>query len=152
MNKNVLPPTTKKVSMHISDRVNEEIRDKTLFDLNILKDSNEEVLSSRIKKLDYEWDTERFLETNAALLVLLSSIKGYVKNKNNCFLMTGAVSFFLLHHALFGWVPPFHIITNMGFRTAEEIIKEKTVIKFIRGDFGENNIDNIEEIYDLIEK
>jgi hypothetical protein len=57
------------------------------------------------------------------------------------FLLTGAVGFFLLQHALQGWCPPLPVIRKMGVRTVEEINNERIVLKNIRGDFSHNNTD-----------
>lgn len=135
MKKNLLPPTTKRVSLHTCNQVNQAIRDKTLCCINTYKDSEDVILSQKIEKLNYEWDTERFLEADAGSLVLLSSIKGYKKKKCCWFLLTGTVGFFLLQHALQGWCPSIPVIRRFGVRTAEEINQEKTVFKMLRGDF-----------------
>lgn len=79
MNKGILPPTTKKAAFHTCNQVNEDIRNKTTCCINTYRNSGEAVLSDKIEKLNREWDTERVLETNAASVVLLSSILGYKK-------------------------------------------------------------------------
>ena len=101
--------------------------------------------------MNREWDTERVLETNAASVVLISSLAGYKKSKCACFVLTGAVGFFLLQHALQGWCPPIPVIRRLGIRTAEEISQEKTVIKLIRGDFFHHN-KCVEEMLGATEK
>lgn len=141
MNKGIFPPTTKKAAFHTCNKVNQDIRNKTICCINTYKSCGEAVLSDKIEKLNQEWDTERVLETNAASVVLLSSIMGYKKKKCCWFLLTGAVGFFLLQHALQGWCPPLPVTRKLGVRTAEEISQEKTVFKLIRGDFSGNNED-----------
>lgn len=141
MKKNLLPPTTKKAASHTCSKVNQDIRNKTIRCINTYKDSSEAILSQKIKKLDHEWDTERLLETNAASIVLFSSIMGYKRKKCCWFFLTGAVGFFLLQHALQGWCPPLPVIRRLGVRSAEEINQEKTVFKLIKGDFLQNNND-----------
>ena len=78
------------------------------------------------------------METNAASIILLSSILGFNKKEANYFILSGIVGFFLLMHALQGWCPPLPIIRKMGVRTAEEIYAEKSALKQIRGDFLDN--------------
>lgn len=138
MNNSILPPTTKRVAFHTCNKVNEDIRNRTLSCINTYKSSGEAVLSDKIQKLNREWDTERVLEAHAASVVLFSSIMGYKKKKCCWFLLTGAVGAFLLQHALQGWCPPLSIIRKLGVRTAEEINQEKTAFKMIRGDFSGN--------------
>jgi hypothetical protein len=141
MNKNILPPTTQKAALNTCDLVNGEIRTGTVCCIDKYKDSSEAVLSDKICRLDYEWDTERVLEAKTAICVLLSSIIGCGKKRSCMFFMTGALGFFLLQHALLGWCPSLPIIRKMGVRTAEEINNEKTVLKFLRGDFSHETND-----------
>ncbi len=151
MKKEIFPPTTKKVAFHTCNKVNQDIRNKTIICINTYKDGGEAVLSDKIEKLNREWDTERILETNAASVVLLSSIMGYKRKKCCWFLLTGAVGFFLLQHALQGWCPPLPVIRKLGVRTAEEINQEKTVFKSIRGDFS-GNTDDSNALLNMAEK
>lgn len=151
MNKGILPPTTKKAAFHTCNKVNQDIRNKTVCCISKYKNCGEAVLSDEIDKLNREWDTERVLETNAASVVLLSAIMG-IKKKQLCwFLLTGAVGFFLLQHALQGWCPPLPLIRKLGVRTAEEINQEKTVFKLIRGDFS-GNTDDTSVLLNMAEK
>ena len=122
-----------------------------IFDLSTSDDEHEKNDMNKIEKLNHEWDTERFLETNAASVVLLSSIIGYKKSKCGLFLLTGAVGFFLLQHAFQGWCPPLPIIRKMGVRTAEEISNEKIVFKKIRGDFSKD-FDDADSLLGMAEK
>ncbi len=151
MSNNCLPPTTKKTAYHTCNKVNEDIRNKTISNIITYKDSGGAILSKKIKKLTHEWDTERVLEVNAGSMILISSIMGYKKKRSNCFLMTGAVGFFLLQHAIQGWCPPLPVIRKLGVRTAEEINHEKTVYKIKRGDFSESTND-ADELLKMAEK
>lgn len=139
--KNIFPETSKRVQRHTCHNSNMQIRENTINCIIAYKDSSEEALTERINCLDYEWDTERVLETNAASIVLASSVLGFMKSKK-FFLLTGAVGLFLLQHALQGWCPPLPLIRKLGIRTAEEIENEKTVLKILRGDYDQilNNI------------
>ncbi|MGC6173428.1 YgaP family membrane protein [Lacrimispora sp. 38-1] len=138
MKYNILPQTTKKSAKHTCNKVNKNIRNKTVCCIEKYKDSNKEILTERINKLNFEWDTERVLETNAASIILLSSILGFRKKRDNCFILSGMVGFFLLMHALQGWCPPLPIIRKFGVRTAEEISEEKFALKHLRGDFSDH--------------
>jgi hypothetical protein len=132
---NILPPTAQKVFLRTDPAINAEIKNQTIRNLNIFKNCNEADISERIRKLDLEWDTERLLEVNASLLMLVSSYLG-VKTSRIWFLLTGAVGVFMLQHALQGWCPPLPLIRKWGVRTADEINSEKTALKAMRGDFN----------------
>lgn len=151
MKNNIFPQTTKKSAMHTCNKVNQYIRNKTVCCLDKYLNSNEVLLSERIGKLDFEWDTERVLETNAASIILLCSILGFRKKEENYFVLSGIVGFFLLMHAIQGWCPPLPIIRKMGVRTAEEIFQEKISLKQIRGDFSDN-VNEVEKLLENAEK
>jgi hypothetical protein len=133
----IIPPTTKRVELHTSKIINEKIEKNTKENLNKYEGKKPEELSIRLTELDREWDTERVLEANAAGIILISTILGFTIN-TYWFVLIGFVSFFLLQHAVQGWCPPLPLIRRLGVRTQEEICSEKTVIKFLRGDFDEN--------------
>jgi hypothetical protein len=136
--KNIFPPTAKRVFLRTDPKINAEIRNQTIRNLNIFKNCNETEISERIRKLDQEWDTERVLEVNASLLLVLSSYLG-VKTSRIWFLLTGSVAVFMLWHAFFGWCPLLPIVRKWGVRTAEEIHSERTALKIIRADFKETS-------------
>lgn len=149
-NKNILPPTSKRVNQRTDAKVNTDIRSQTLKSLNIFQNCNEPGISDRITQLNGEWDTDRVLEVNAALLILLSSYLG-IKTSRFWFLLTGAVSVFMLQYALQGWCPTLPFIRKWGVRTSEEINAEKTALKILRGDFnGESQ--NAEDALNRAEK
>lgn len=151
MKNNMFPQTTKKSAMHTCNKVNQNIRNKTVCCIKKYIDSNEVLLSERIRKLNFEWDTERVLETNAASIILLCSILGFRKKDQNYFVLSGIVGFFLLMHALEGWCPPLPVIRKVGVRTAEEIFEEKAALKQIRGDFS-HNVNEANKVLENAEK
>lgn len=107
-------------------------------------------ITERIRALNLEWDTERVLEVNAALLIALSSYLG-VKTSRCWFFVTGMVGIFLLQHALQGWCPPLPVIRKWGVRTENEINDEKTALKVLRKDFA-NEYSTMEELLNNVEK
>lgn len=135
MNKKVLPSTTKRVQEQTNPCVNNEIRNCAMNRITTYKDSTPEMISDKINDLNYEWDIERFLEVNAASMILLFSLLGMRRSK--LFLFTGAIGAFLLQHALQGCCPPLPIIRSLGVRTAEEIYNERTALKIARNDFAQ---------------
>lgn len=150
MFKHIFPPTTQRVSLNTDPNVNEQIRN---IAINSLKDkavASDFIISERIKCLNAEWDVERFLEANAASLIVASTVLGLTKNK--CwFFLTGAVGFFLLTHALQGWCPPLPLLRKFGVRTAEEINHEKIALKMLRLDFADDYA-TVEEMLQIAER
>lgn len=139
MKKNIFPPTSQRVFLKTDPLTNAEIRNQTIRNLNIFKNTDATQISDRIRVLNQEWDTERFLGVNASLFILLSSYLG-IKLSRIWFLLTGATAVFMLWHDLLGWCPVLSIIRSWGIRTAEEIYSEKTALKVMRGDFNTENI------------
>jgi hypothetical protein len=144
---NKIPSTAYRVPLKTCPSLNNKIRNQTLWTLYRYKNSSKDEISKRIKQLNYEWDTERVLEANAAILILLSTVLG-IKHRRCWFALTAIVGTFLLEHALNGWCPPVPIIRKMGIRTTEEIHYEKMVLKILRGDF-EGVDGNIEKMFNM---
>jgi hypothetical protein len=133
MLKDSIPSTPERVPLHTNKDVNERIRVQT--EAKISEYANDrQGISSRLKELDREWDTERFLEANASTVVLVSVILGFA-HSIYWFILAGLVGFFLLQHAIQGWCPPLPVIRRLGYRTADEINHERVSLKFLRGDF-----------------
>lgn len=149
-NKNILPPTSQKVLLRTDPKINADIRNQTLRSLNIFKNCEAVEISDRIKNLSQEWDTERVLEVNASLLILLSSYLG-IKTSRFWFILTGTAAVFMLQHALQGWCPSLPFIRKWGVRTADEIGAEKTALKVMRGDFN-GECPNAEDALNKAEK
>lgn len=132
----ILPPTAQRIFLHTCPDTNTCIRNRTLENLTMYRESCGDILSGRVEQLNYEWDTERVIEAKTAAVVLLSSVLG-LKCHRAWFLLTAVSGGFLLQHALQGWSPAMPLIRKFGVRTAEEIYNEKTALKMQRGDFAE---------------
>ncbi len=131
---NLIPPNNKRVEMHTNKKINERIIQTTEENLKRYQYANSNSLTNRIKQLDSEWDTERVLEANAASIIFVCSLIGFLTSSYK-FIITGIISFFLFVHAIQGWCPPLPLIRRFGIRTQDEIQVEKMSIKFMRGDF-----------------
>ncbi len=130
----ILPPASKRVKIHTDRKVNEKITDKMLTNIRKYSKKNETEIAKRIEDLNHESDTERFLEANAAVIMMISTFLGYIRDKK-WFLLGGAAGAFLLQHALQGWCPPLPILRRLGIRTPEEIYNEKLALKILKGDY-----------------
>jgi hypothetical protein len=91
-------------------------------------------LSFRIEELENEWDIERVLETNASVLAFAGLGLGMAHNRK-WLAIPAVVLPFLFQHAVQGWCPPVPLFRRMGYRTREEIDREKYALKYLRGDF-----------------
>ena len=91
-------------------------------------------LTRRVTQLNYEWDFDRTVETEASLMGLLGLALGIAVDKR--FLVLPAfVSTMLIVHATHGWYPLLPLFRRIGVRTQDEIDRERYGLKAIRGDF-----------------
>lgn len=131
----MIPSTKDRVPQHTADHVNQTIREMT--EKNVIWAAAEpETLDRRIAALDREWDIERALEANAAVVALLSVTLGITAHRK-WFLFPAVVGGFLLQHAIQGWCPPVPVFRRLGFRTQTEIEAERHALKALRGDYRE---------------
>ncbi|MDF0728636.1 DUF2892 domain-containing protein [Cytobacillus sp. S13-E01] len=135
--KHLFPPTTTKVNMNTKAEINNRIQQKTENNIKNFYGKNKEEIDTRIKELDFEWDTERVLEINFASIVLLTSILGLFNKR--WITLSGIASVFMIQHSLQGWCPPLPIIRKLGVRTATEIQNEKTALKVLKERFSSEN-------------
>ena len=85
------------------------------------------LIDRRLEELDREWDIERALEANAAIILLIGMALGRLMNRRWYFLPT-AVATFLLQHAVQGWCPPVGLFRRLGVRTEREIDEERNAL------------------------
>lgn len=131
------------VAQNIRGRVRENTPDETnlKIDLKTRKhirkygDLNASEITLRIEHLQREWDIERTLEVNAAVLALTGLVLGTF-SKKRWYLLTTVVAGFLIQHGLQGWCPPLPLFRRMGIRTRQEIDEEIYALKVLRGDFN----------------
>ena len=122
-----------RVPEHTGAEFNQRIEDQTKERINFYS-NNPARIDQRLRELEEEWDIERTLETNASILSLLGLAMGFTVSRR-WFVLPLAIQSFFLQHALQGWCPPLPILRRYGFRTSEEIERERTALKAIRGDF-----------------
>jgi hypothetical protein len=127
--------------------VNDRVRANTWPDLNEKLDSQAQLrlrqsaaaassdeLTTRIAKLDYEWDFDRTLETEASVMGLVGLVLGATLDRR-LFVIPAVVSTMLVVHATHGWYPLLPIFRRLGVRTRDEIDRERFGLKALRGDF-----------------
>jgi len=118
--------------------------------LRLYRNCDRDEITERIRDLNSEWDTERIVEANSAILILVSSYLG-IKTGRSWFYITAAVGLCLFAHALQGWCPILPFIRKKGIRTENEIYNEKMALKILRKDF-DKSFSTVEELLDMVEK
>ena len=135
MNAQVIPATDEPDPARAS-ALDYRIQGRMLHDIARYFGADDATLSGRIRELEREWDVERTLEANAAIVALAGIVLGATVDRR--FLaVPAAVAGFLLQHALQGWCPPLPILRRLGVRTSAEIHQEIIALRILRGDFLE---------------
>jgi hypothetical protein len=93
-------------------------------------------LLRRLAELDREWDVDRALMANFAILGGLSLALGISRRapwrgRNPWLALFGTQLGFLLFHSVAGWCPPLPILRRLGFRTQKEIDLERQCVERI---------------------
>lgn len=125
--------TAARVTAHTASQINERIRQETEQRLAYYAEHVAEI-DQRLIELDREWDIERTIEANAATLAFAGVALGATVDRR-WLALPAMVTAFLFQHAVQGWCPPVPILRRMGFRTADEINRERYALKALRGDF-----------------
>jgi len=129
-----VPSTKQRVRRSTDAAINRRIDDQLERAIRYYSVHLEEI-DSRLTELDEEWDIERTIELNASTLALAGTVFGITIDKR-FLVLPGLVTAFLLQHAIQGWCPPIPILRRLGFRTADEINRERYALKALRGDFA----------------
>ena len=129
----MIPDTVERVSRHTAEEVNRRIAADTEERVRWLAD-HPELIPERLRVLDEEWDIERTLEANAAVLAFTGTVAGATLDRR-WLALPALVTAFLFQHATQGWCPPLPVLRRLGFRTAREIEVERTALRILRGDF-----------------
>ena len=131
-----IPDTPARVPQQTHEAINRQIRGETERRIATYRHRGSRAIRRRLAELDREWDIERTLESNAAIVSLIGLGLGRLVNRR-WYLLPGLVAAFLFQHAVQGWCPPLPIFRRMGIRTAREIDHERYALKALRGDFNE---------------
>jgi len=129
-----LPPTARRVELHTDTALNRSIQERSDAEVVRLEGASADQITRRLRQLDEEWDIERWLQTNAPILVLLGVTLGATVHRRFLLLPAAVFSFFA-QHALQGWCPPIPVFRRLGVRTQREIERERYALKALRGDF-----------------
>lgn len=140
--------TRNRVPRHTARDINRNIQQSIEHSIRYHQKHKNEI-AQRLQELDEEWDIERAIEANAAVVNLLGLTFGLL-GRSRWFLLPAAASGFLLQHAVQGWCPPIPVLRRLGYRTSFEIEQERQALKLLRGDYksaaaGDADIEDVLE-------
>lgn len=130
----MLPETSRRVPEHTAAHVNKQIHEQSRENVARYAKEGPEAIERRLAELDREWDMERTLQTNFAVVALAGIALGVAVDRR-WHLFSAVAAGFMVQHALQGWCPPVPIFRRLGFRAKAEIDREKYALKALRGDF-----------------
>lgn len=122
-----------RVFRHTSSEVNKRIARDIEMAVAYFSEHPDRI-TARIEELNKEWTIEQALQTNASIIALSGVFAGIFGRKIWLMLPLIVLSF-LLQHAIQGWCPPVVLFRRLGFRTSEEINRERNALYALRGDF-----------------
>jgi hypothetical protein len=125
--------TRNRVPINTSVEINRRIQDDIARNVKYYA-AHPSRIPERLRQLDEEWDIERAIEANAAVVGLLGTVLS-ITNGRRWLVLPALVSGFLLQHAVEGWCPPVPVLRRLGFRTSFEIDEERQALKALRGDY-----------------
>jgi hypothetical protein len=102
-------------------------------------------INERLQELQGEWDMERIIHLHLSGISIAGALLGYFLNKRWLILPALAAAVLILH-SMKGMAPQKPLLRKLGFRTREEINREKYSLKAMRGDFKHN--DSADEMWE----
>lgn len=129
----MLPATASRVEEHTASPSNKKIQARIQQNISTFTNGSPVAIEDRLEELDKEWDIERLLQTNFAIVSLLGLTLSRWSPK--WLLLTAGAAGFMVQHALQGWCPPLSAFRRLGVRTYKEIDDERFALKALKGDF-----------------
>jgi hypothetical protein len=122
-----------RIREHSAGLVNERIDQQTRARIQEYAGASREDIGRRLAELDREWDVDRALMANFAVLGGLSLSLGLrsiraLRKRNGWLYLFGTQMGFLLMHAIVGWCPPALVFRRLGFRTSKEMGVERMAL------------------------
>jgi hypothetical protein len=119
--------THDRVRRNTSADLNREIREDANRRVEALRDDPDRI-AERLEALDAEWDIERMLGLGSSALSLAGIALGVRRSRRWLALPLAVQAFFLLH-ATQGWCPPLPLLRWLGFRSQQEIERERYTLR-----------------------
>lgn len=128
-------PPADRVRANTWPPVNERLDGAVQVRLRRIVEASPDDIRETLAGLDREWDFERVVEAEAALMGLFGLALGALVDRR-FLVVPGTVAAMLLVHALHGWYPLLPVFRRIGVRTTDEIDRERYTWKALRGDFA----------------
>ena len=127
--------TRNRVPLHSSEADNRRINRVMRANVAYFSEHRDQI-GDRLREIDQEWDIERAIEANAAVVGFTGTVLAATSDRR-WLALPALVTSFLFQHAIQGWCPPVPVLRKLGFRTSYEIEEERRALMALRGDFGQ---------------
>jgi hypothetical protein len=122
-----------RVRQHSAAHVNARIDAEAAARVREVVEAGPAAIVRRISELDREWDVDRALMVNFAVVGGIAFAVGATRTLrrgrwSNWLTLLPVQLAFLLHHATRGWCPPLPVFRRIGFRTSKEIAREREAL------------------------
>jgi hypothetical protein len=126
-----------RVREHTSQRINQRITRSINENVERAVRGGRDAIIQRLAELEHEWDIDRALMANFALLGGAAYVGGlerysrspwFGRKRKGLLYLVGAQMGFLLLHAAVGWCPPVPVFRRLGVRTKAEIEVERAAL------------------------
>lgn len=115
-----------RIRKYTAENANRKIDHKTDAEVRLAISQGPEAIHERLKEIDKEWDIDRVLMLNFAVLVFAQLVAA---RKDRRWLWGPLIQTpFMFMHATLGWCPPSLWFRPMGFRTKKEIQNERETL------------------------
>jgi hypothetical protein len=128
-------PDTDRTRANTWREINERLDHETELRLRSAATQDRGALTERIEELEREWDFDRIIEAEAAIMGVSGLILGVMVDRRFTAIPALVTSMMLLHSTQ-GWYPLLPLLRRMGVRTEDEIERERYALKALRGDFA----------------
>jgi hypothetical protein len=118
----------------LPEKANEQVLRELRERIAWYADRPQDEVEQRLEELEREWDLERVLLVDAAVLSWVGLALGVTVGRK-WLLLPGVVAGFLLQHAVTGWSPPVAVLRWLKCRSRRELDAEKFALRVQRGDF-----------------
>lgn len=126
-------PDLDRVRANTSSELNHRLDLQAEHRLRLAAAGNTDI-DAQVDALGREWDFDRTLEAEAAFTGLAGVILALAADKR-FLVIPGFAAAMLFLHSQQGWYPLLPLLRRLGFRSQDEIDRERYALKALRGDF-----------------
>ncbi len=126
-------PTAQRVQANTPERVQQALDQQLQENIARCAANGPVAVQQRLEQLDREWNLERFIETEAPMMIMLGAGLGITHDKRWLALSAFAASMVLMH-SFQGWYPLMPLLRRLGVRSQDEIEEERMALRVLGGE------------------